>query len=161
MGYPFGPPRATARTTTLYVCRRRPSAVNSGHCGRTAGLADGTISSSTSAPSSPMWPALARPRGRRRSGHIGPANGEKRVREGPGLFGSSERTATNTNRWIARVYPRRSFTLGLGLVASAISVMVAIVGSFSERMFVYHLIHHETASGTRERHERMRASYAR
>src|ERR1039458_8882649 len=36
--------------------------------------------------------------------------------------------------------------------------MVAIVGSFSERMFVCHLIHHETASGTRERHERMRAS---
>src|SRR5690349_17025244 len=59
--------RATARTATLYVCRRRPPAVNSGHCGRAAGLAVGTISSSTPAPSSPMWPALARPRGRRRS----------------------------------------------------------------------------------------------
>jgi hypothetical protein len=32
-----GPARATARTATLYVCRRRPSAVNSGHCGRAAG----------------------------------------------------------------------------------------------------------------------------
>jgi hypothetical protein len=28
-------------------------------------------------------------------------------------------------------------------------------------MFVYRLIHRETASGTRERHERRRASYAR
>jgi hypothetical protein len=77
-----GPARATARTATLYVCRRRPSAVNSGHCGRAAGLADGRISSSTPAASSPMRPALARPRGRRRSGHIGAANGQNERGEG-------------------------------------------------------------------------------
>ena len=35
-----------------------------------------------------------------------------------------------------------------GSIALAISVVVAIVGSLSERMFVYHLIHRETASGT-------------
>ncbi len=69
-------------TATLYVCRRRPSAVGSGHCGRAAGLADGRISSSTPAASSPMWPALARPRGHRRSGHIGLQTGSnERVRE--------------------------------------------------------------------------------
>ncbi len=64
-----GPPRATARTATLYVCRRRRSAVNSGIAGVRRDSPTATISGSTPAPSSPMWP-LARPRGRRRSGHM-------------------------------------------------------------------------------------------
>ncbi len=91
----YGPPRATARTAMLYVCRRRQRPVATGNRDRQEGArTEQAPFGSTAARPAPK-PACHATKYLQMCG--------RRV---PGSRGS--RTATNANRWIPRVYSRRT-----------------------------------------------------